>query len=41
MIIDTEILSKVVSLLMCPQCENCTLYLGDHHRKKKGLASLL
>nr|XP_047137499.1 uncharacterized protein LOC124814004 [Hydra vulgaris] len=40
-IIDTEILSKVLSLLMCPQCEKCALYLGDHQKKKKGLATLL
>ena len=40
-IIDTNILSMVISSLFCPQCEQQALILGDRLVKKQGLASLL
>ena len=40
-IIDTEILSVIFSLLLCPQCEQRSLMLGDHICRKQGLSSLL
>ena len=40
-IIDTTILSHVISMLLCPECESSSLSLGDKVSKKQGLASLL
>jgi len=40
-LIDMHLLSNVIHLLHCPQCETPTLSLGDHITKKQGLASLL
>ena len=40
-IIDTTILSDVIGMLSCPQCERSTLSLGDRLSKKQGLSSLL
>ena len=40
-IIDTTILSGVIGMLSCPQCERSTLSLGDRLSKKQGLSSLL
>jgi len=40
-LIDMHLLSNVIHLLHCPQCETPTLSLGDRITKKQGLASLL
>ena len=40
-LIDAEVLSKVFSMLSCPECKQQTIKLGDHVSRKQGLASLL
>ena len=40
-IIDTTILSGVIDMLSCPQCERSNLSLGDRLSMKQGLSSLL
>ena len=40
-LIDTEVLSYIFSMLLCPKCEQCTILLGEHVSSKKGLSSSL
>ena len=40
-LIDTEVLSYIFSMLLCPKCEQFTILLGEHVSRKKGLSSLL
>ena len=40
-IVDTEILSNVFSVLLCPICTSNELFLGERATKKQGVASCL